>query len=586
MLDRDTLLQSEKRELTGELRGLPGVTLLSSGVRGTSVFSLRGASSGLGQFMLDGIPMYSTATGFYNLTALLADALERIEVVRGASAPRYGSHALGGVVRLFTRDSLKSGAFLHLEGGSFGTLSETASASWAGKRGRMTTTLSRDDVFAGPSIADPANSNTEDDDFHSSQGVLRAAAAPFEALELNSSLVYTRAKTDTDVPGLLPSGQIGLVDDETALSQEETWLAQGTASLALTPRWDSALQFGFTRNHTFGQAMGFPFGFTNRLLLANWSNVHTVYECCSSDATTTQPIDRAVTLTWGGEARQEEGENLFDLPAQPLQGSRSVLAGLAELQAYSGPWNGFIGMRTDHYSDFSTHVTSYLGGSWQVTPAIRLRASGGNGYRVPSFQELFFIPAFGNPTLKPEHGWIGDVGLDWQPAEATRLSLTGFYSRIEDLIQLTLAPTLSLLVGVNVPNARIQGVEVEGMHDFGKGLSIGADYTYMDGVDLDTDRMLPFHPKHQGRLYGQWQIAPLPLTLWGEVIYRGKDFDDLANAFEEDDAVYLNAVASYRLSPHFLLYLRGQNLTDDRTPQIFSFGTPGAAVYAGVRLDL
>jgi hypothetical protein len=77
------------------------------------------------------------------------------------------------------------------------------------------------------------------------------------------------------------------VDGEIALVQEETWLAQGAASLALTPRWDSALQFGFTRNHPFGQAMGLPFGFTNRLLLAHLTNVHTVYEYCPDAATTT-----------------------------------------------------------------------------------------------------------------------------------------------------------------------------------------------------------------------------------------------------------------------------------------------------------
>ncbi|MGH8569744.1 MAG: TonB-dependent receptor plug domain-containing protein, partial [Gammaproteobacteria bacterium] len=110
VLDRETLAHSEERDLNGIFRGLPSMNLQIPGSRGTlSTLFVRGASSGLGQLTFDGIPLYSSVNGGFNLSSFPADALERIEVVRGASGPRYGSRALGGVIRLQSRDARDSG---------------------------------------------------------------------------------------------------------------------------------------------------------------------------------------------------------------------------------------------------------------------------------------------------------------------------------------------------------------------------------------------------------------------------------------------------------------------------------------------
>jgi vitamin B12 transporter len=75
--------------------------------------------------------------GAFNLSTVLIDALERVEIVRGASGPRYGSRALGGVIRLQSRDARGDGGFLHLEGGSYGTLSETVGEALRGAKARL-----------------------------------------------------------------------------------------------------------------------------------------------------------------------------------------------------------------------------------------------------------------------------------------------------------------------------------------------------------------------------------------------------------------------------------------------------------------
>ncbi|MGH8575123.1 MAG: TonB-dependent receptor domain-containing protein, partial [Gammaproteobacteria bacterium] len=243
------------------------------------------------------------------------------------------------------------------------------------------------------------------------------------------------------------------------------------------------------------------------------------------------------------------------------------------------------GTSIDHYDDFGTHPTLYAGLSRWATPTLKLRASGGRGYRPPAFHELYFVPFFGNPSLVPEQGWSAELGLDWESDTGTRLSITGYYQRFDDLIQLTLAPTLSLFVGENVPDARIWGFELEGSQSWSQGVTTGIDYSYTDSRDLDSGLVLPRRPHHQGRAYCEWQLSAVPLMLRSELVYRGSHFDDSEERFRTDDA-YLNMHASYRISTPLQVYLRGENLTDDRTPEVFSFGARGAAVFGGVRLDL
>jgi vitamin B12 transporter len=171
VLDRDTLARSEERELNGVLRGLPVVILQTPGSRGTlSNLIVRGASAGFGQLSFDGVPLFGELTGAFNLSTIPVDALERVEIVRGASGPRYGSRALGGVIRLQSRDAREDGGFLHLEGGSYGTLSETVGGVLRGAKARTTVTASRDDVFEDISRADARNGNPERDGFRLPRG--------------------------------------------------------------------------------------------------------------------------------------------------------------------------------------------------------------------------------------------------------------------------------------------------------------------------------------------------------------------------------------------------------------------------------
>ncbi|MDQ3580688.1 MAG: TonB-dependent receptor [Pseudomonadota bacterium] len=588
VVERATLESSQQRNLNRVLRGLPGVNLHRAGSGTTlSSVSVRGVQSGQGQFTLDGIPLYSGVSGAFNLSAWPADALERIEVVRGVTAPRYGGRGAGGVIRLFTRDERESGGFVHLEGGSYGALSSSIGAGAAGDAGRLTVTANDDEVFDGISHADQENGNPERDGYHGRLGAARFALAPAHRFTLDGSLLYKRSRAEIDGPGTLPDGRPGLRDDLTAFGIEETWVAQTQPSVALNRRWNSSLQLGFTRNRVATRVRDTPFGFDNRLLLARWTNDHLLYEGAPGPTGDRATTGSAVSFRWGGEVQQEEGGNQFDRPGLPLHGARTIYTGLTESQAWLGRMSGFAGVRVDHYDDLGMHPTAYGGLAYAATNALTVRASGGNTYRAPAFHELFFIPFSGQPGLEPERSVGADLGIDWSPRPASHLSLTGYYSRLDDLIQLTFAPELpGLFVSENIAEARIWGFEVEGEYRWGSSIDSGFEYTYANSTDLVHDRELRKRPRHQGRIYTDWQTMHAPLSVFIEAVYRGRHFDDDANQLLLEDAVYLNAQASYRVNQNVLFYVRGENLNDDRTPETFSFGVPGAAVFGGVRVEL
>lgn len=74
------------------------------------------------------------------------------------------------------------------------------------------------------------------------------------------------------------------------------------------------------------------------------------------------------------------------------------------------------------------------------------------------------------------------------------------------------------------------------------------------------------------------------MRLWAEGIYRGLAYSDVGNTLDIDDSFRVNAQIDLSVSPQVEVYVRGENLTNDRTPDAFGFDYPGAAVYGGIVL--
>jgi outer membrane cobalamin receptor len=100
-------------------------------------------------------------------------------------------------------------------------------------------------------------------------------------------------------------------------------------------------------------------------------------------------------------------------------------------------WSLSVGVREEIFSGGAQAVFSpELAGSFRVANSLKLRATGGYGFRIPTYTDLYYSDpsTLGNASLKPESAWTGDGGADWTPSAKVMLSATGFYSQQHDTI--------------------------------------------------------------------------------------------------------------------------------------------------------
>jgi vitamin B12 transporter len=119
VLDREAVARSGARSLGELLEGLPGVVVRRRGPGGAAEVSLRGSGSGGVLVLVDGVPVNDPMTGSADLSVVSTAAVRKVEVLQGARGARYGSGALGGVIRV-TTGALPPGGELSVFGGSLG----------------------------------------------------------------------------------------------------------------------------------------------------------------------------------------------------------------------------------------------------------------------------------------------------------------------------------------------------------------------------------------------------------------------------------------------------------------------------------
>ena len=60
------------------------------------------------QILIDSRPIFSALAGVYGLEHIPANMVERVEVVRGGASALFGSSAIGGVVNIITKETLRN----------------------------------------------------------------------------------------------------------------------------------------------------------------------------------------------------------------------------------------------------------------------------------------------------------------------------------------------------------------------------------------------------------------------------------------------------------------------------------------------
>jgi vitamin B12 transporter len=513
---------------------------------------MRGSNSSHTLVLIDGIRANNAAGGAAPFENMPTPQFARIELVPGPFSGLYGSDALGGVIQMFTHrwpdaPSVSGAAGYgtydtsNVYGGvSAGTQDTgfTVNAGYLQSRG-----------FSATNSTEPFGSFNPDNDGYRNSNVSGSIVHRFAPdQELGLTAFYSQGHTQFD------SGPT--TDD----SNDE---AIGVYSIysrnRLTSYWQSLLRVGLSQDNSVIQG-SFPGQLRSDQTQATWQN-----DFATSIGTLIAGLEYLQQTVGGTTAFAVDGREIY-----------SVFGG------YSGQIGRntlFASVRSDNNSQFGNHVTGALGYAFALTPELRLRASGGNAFHAPTFNDLYF-PGFGNPTLQPEQGTSWEVGVDYRTG-AQRFSATYFDNRITQLIVFDSATFQPM----NLSAATIQGLELayDGVL---RGIELRARLTFQDPVNDDTGDQLPRRAKifgnaGAGRSFGKFNIG-------AEVVgasYRYDSIDESPSSRMGGYALF-NLVASYKISRDWRVDLRWNNVFNKSYELAQGFNTPGSNVFVWVKYEL
>lgn len=364
-------------DLSDWLDSRTGVGVRSYGGGGRQILSVRGARPVGVLVLLDGLPLNDPLTGTADLSTVPLRSLESATLVRGTGAARYGSGALGGALLLRTVTAGGRGAepAAHAAVGSYGAYEFSGTADWThGDLG----------LRVGGGLGEAENDFLYEDRLANGTPERRRENADSRSHWLSAAATVgdVRATVRYDelergVPGRL--GSTAFAGDRW---REVRWSATATTSRA-------------------------PGGAT---VYTGLRGLSTRYSPDGGDAAG----QRAVDARLGGEVELAALSRVVvagrlalehmtgdDIAGAPDRWSGGLTAGRAFGDAEGYGFEPALGL--DAYEGGA--VLSPEIGAWAGFGAARVYARLGQGFRVPTFADLYFGAAPGiraNPDLDPE----------------------------------------------------------------------------------------------------------------------------------------------------------------------------------------
>lgn len=424
VLDRDDIEKSQAADVLELLGRQPGIDVVRTGGPGSlSTLNLRGSNSNHTLILVDGLRMNSAVAGLFDLAHLPLAQVERIEIVRGPRAALWGSDAIGGVVQVFTREATSS---VEVRAGSYGRRGADAGLGFGG--------ANRFGVGAGVESFEGFSATDYDDDRDGYSN--RHANLRFKVALGEHQLSGTARGSDADVE----------YDDGD--SDVSDWQAGLRLAGTLRPGWTHELVVGHSRDRIDSTSPGYDYTFDSDRDSVDW-----LHRFARSEANVFQ-----AGVNWS----RENGFATDTFLGRNFDLDRRNVGVFAAWAGERGAHRGELSLRHDDNSQFGGATTANAAWGWHATEALRVRASWGQGFRAPNFNELYYPGYFGffagTADLRPERSHSAELGLDWTPSAAHALGLSLYRTRVSDLIAFQAPGTNN---AINIDRADLEGAELD-----------------------------------------------------------------------------------------------------------------------------
>jgi iron complex outermembrane receptor protein len=527
--------------------------------------------------------------------------IERVEVLKGPASLLYGAGTPAGLVNFVQKRAQADGDFTELG------FSLDSKGSWAvyGDANRVV-----DDRFAYRITAKASDTNSDVEEIDNERGYLGISASyalgDMTELEVMVSYHSDAPHSPTGVPGAM----IGVVDLDDLRA-----FNFGDGAINMSDRTMGTLSFGLT--HDFGN--GWKLNNTFRYTSHDWDYNSVYVSGGTATEATRGVIEQRESFDSIGTDLRLSGEVstgaiahklTFGLDAMKL--TESAYTGFSNLDpiditvpvyglTYGAPW--YTAQKDIEVTQVGVYAVDEMSlGNWRATLGLRHEWSDQSGQNVTNFGNTVLdreddattghaslgyvwdngVAAYlaygtsylpqpgadidGNP-LNPTLGKQWELGVKYAPTEMDALFTAALFDLRETDRNTTV--TEGGLTGFRqIGEARIRGLELEGIAELAEGWTVKAAYTYTDtevlaGANAGTS--LKNVPEHSASLWVSHDFAGRfdGLTLSGGLRYTGSRWGDDANTTRLEPVALLDLGASYDWENGLVGQLNISNVTDE-----------------------
>lgn len=473
------------------------------GVRG---FSRPGDYNSRVLLLLDGHrvnePVYDS--GLYGTDGLLdIDLIDQIEVIRGPSSSLYGTNAFFGVINVIPKKGAKmDGLQLSVDAGSLDTYRGRISYGKKFDSGAdlMLSTSFYDSKgqrrlyykeFDSPETHNGIYEDNDYDEFNNFFGSLT-----YRAFTLQSGF-YNRKKG-------IPTGSYGTVFND----RRNKTLDRGT-SLDLKYERSFANDLMLTARvgyHGYYYTGDYVYDYAENetpVLVIDRDKVNGKW--WGTEVNVVKNVASKHKLNFGSEYRDNFQQDQQNFDVDPYfsylddrRDSRVWALYTQDEYAITKKLVLNAGVRFDHYSTFGGTTNPRLGLIYNALKKTWIKLLYGQAFRAPNVYELYYQSnAFkANPNLDPESIKTSEIVLEHYIGDHFRVSASGYYYKIKNLISQQKDPNDGLVFFDNADRVKSKGLEVEFEAKLKNGIEGRGSYVHQRSIDLRSGEELVNSPRN------------------------------------------------------------------------------------------
>ena len=480
---------------------LPGIQFYYNTMSQVPEITYQGMDAKAVLFLLDG-ERISGESGDSNIdySRFNINDIERIEVVRGAASTLYDSRAIGGVINIITKKSVRP-------------FTASMHTRYAGKKGQSYSASAGVNLHRFSSLTSFGWRKRDSYLVKDEQGKQKEIINPDGSV--------TKSKTD---PVAFNIYGYSIMDVSQKLSYNFTDRFTGSARISYytnkRDKYDNARYYQRYRDLILSGKLKWQFADNQNLDLSYIRDNYikdNVY--VDDDERVYGNVNSTIRLYYTGMFGKHTLSGGVDLLREDMKHHFMKDTATVHMNQYSfclqDDWqltdkmNVVVGVRGDKGGSYRLHFTPKVSVLYRPLKPITLRAGYSQGYRIPNLKELYQefnmggmgIMMYGNKDLKPEEGTQISASVEYD-YKGLNLSVSTYHNRYKNKISYEyISPGKSWnMKYVNALNVKTTGVEVTANYKLPFGLRFSGGYSYVYDYDERDGYNMSWVRPHSARL--------------------------------------------------------------------------------------